>query len=163
MKKILSVLLIMAFASINFSSAVLANDTGFMVPVLVQADYGVDTASFKTGDAVKFKVVNAVTNASGETVIATGTPVIATVKNAKKASRVGIPGTITLGDFNTTSINGANIPLAGEINEKAKSKVALSVAVSAVVIPFFLLMKGQQAQINTGEQFTLYTTQNVLK
>ena len=138
------------------SGAVLPNNT----PVTIQANSIYTPDSLTVGDSVDFSTVNAIT-LNGKTVIAAGSPVTAAVQKAHKRGRIGIPAEIVLGDFYTVPTKGTKVPLTGTISKRAKSKIALSVTLSLVVIPLFLLMKGKDTAIEQGYQTTVYTTGSV--
>ena len=159
MKKLLSLVLFGLFFSMNTFSvayaagAVLPNNT----PVEIQASQTYDSSTVQAGDSVKFSVVKNIT-LNGQTVIAAGAPVTATVQKANKRGRIGIPGEILLSDFSTVTTKGTKVPLTGEVHQRAKSKMALSVTLSVIVIPLFLLMKGKDTAIEQGYQATVYTS-----
>ena len=162
MKKLLSLVLFAVFfvmqsgTAVLASGAVLPNNT----PVDIQASGNYYTSALAVGDTIEFATLNNIT-LNGKTVISAGTPVKATVKKVNKAGRIGIPGEVTIDDFYTTATNGAKVPLMGSIIKRGKSKMALSITLSLVVIPFFLLMKGKNASIEQGYQTTVYTTGTV--
>ena len=162
MKRLLSLVLFGLFFSMNTLSvayatgATLPNNT----PVTIQASQTYDSATVQTGDSVKFSVAKNIT-VNGQTVIAAGAPVTATVVKANKRGRIGIPGEIVLGEFSTVTTKGTKVPLTGDIAQKAKSKMALSITLSVIVIPLFLLMKGKDTAIEQGYEATVYTSGSV--
>lgn len=162
MKKLLSFVLFSLFLSVETgnlalaSGAVLPNNT----PVTIQSNNYYDASSLSVGDSVNFRTVNNII-LNGQTVIAAGSPVTATVQKAHKRGRIGTPAEITIGDFYTVSSNGAKVPLTGAVSQKGKSKMGLSIALSVLIIPLFLLMKGKDTAIEQGYQTTVYTSGNV--
>ena len=157
MKKVLSLFLMVSFLA--FGTGVYAeNILPANIPVTVQVNNNYSSDSLNVGDNVIFSVLSDIT-ANSNIAIPAGTSVYAAVKNVKSSSRIGKSGMISLGDFYTTSKNGVKIPLTGVIEERAKSKTGLSVALS-LLMPFFLLMHGENAHLNQGAQYTLFTSSN---
>ena len=158
MKKLLSLVLGALFICANTFSvayaagATLPNNT----PVEIQLLEGIDSSSAQTGDSVKFKTVKSIT-LNGQTIIAAGSPVSATVIKAEKRKRIGRPGEIVVGDFSTVTTKGTKVPLTGDLSQSGKRKMTLSIVLSVVIIPLFLLMKGKDAVIEQGYQTTVYT------
>ncbi len=156
MKKILSFILFAAFFSMN-TMGVYALSLPVNTPVLVKSEGVYDSGSLQAGSEIDFSVVSDVSSDMGKVVIKAGTPVTAKVVSVRKSGRIGKPGKIAVGGFSTKAINGANVPLSGSVAIQGKSKMGLSIALSLIVIPFFLLMKGKDTQIMPGAQYTLYT------
>ncbi|MBQ3641332.1 hypothetical protein II906_05350 [bacterium] len=161
MKKFLSYILAAAFMSVNFCNIASANDFG-VIEIPVRTNSNISSSTLNAGDSVSFTVMKDIIN-NGNVVIYEGTPVIAKVKSAKSRARVGKPGQFVIEDFSTTLVNGNKIPLYGEVKKKAESQTGLSVFLSVAVIPFFLLMKGKDVQLDAGYQTTLYTTADIVK
>lgn len=159
MKKILSLVLFLAFLSMD-TAGVLALNLSADTPVLIQSEGTYTSDSLNVGNDVDFSVVSNVISGN-KVVIKAGTPVSAKVVKIESRRRIGRPGIITLGEFYTKSVNGEEVPLAGGINKEAKSKMALSITLSAVVIPLFLLMHGKEAQIDKGTQYTMYPASGI--
>ena len=160
MKKLLSSILFGAFLSMNMANVVFAVNLAPNTPVVVQAESYYSSDSLNVGDEVLFSVVNTVTSDMGKPVIAQGAKVKAKVVQVNSKKRIGKPGKIQLSDFYTTAINGAQVPLTGAVVSKGKSKTGLSIGLSVALLPFFLLMKGEDTQIPQGAQYTLFTTSN---
>ena len=158
MKKLLSLVLGALFICANTftvayaAGATLPNNT----PVEIQSVETIDSSVIQKGDSVKFKTVKNIT-LNGQTIIAAGSPVSATVIKAEKRRRIGRPGEIIIGDFSTVTTKGTKVPLTGDLSQTGKSKMTLSIVLSVVVIPFFLLMKGKDTAIEQGYQTTVYT------
>ena len=157
MKKILSSIMLTAFMFMSIGTSAIAGTLPANTPITIQANESFGSNTLHAGDSVNFSVVSDIA-LNGSVVIPAGTLVGATVKKAKARRRIGVPGEIIIGDFYTTSINGVRIPLNGNVIEKGKSKMGLSIALSAIVIPFFLLMKGKDISVLPGYQYTVFTT-----
>ena len=157
MKKYTVLFLLIVFLSMTTNTVALA--AAAVIPVntavVVQSDETYSSSAVKAGDSVNFSVVKNV-EIGRKKVIPAGTKVYATVLQSKERARIGRPGEIVIGDFYMT-LYGNKVPLSGQISQKAKSKMGLSIALSAIIIPFFLLMRGKNAQITSGSQYELYT------
>lgn len=94
-------------------------------------------------------------------VIKAGTTAKAQVSAIDKAGYVGTAGKILISDFSTRSIDGTFIPLQGTISNQASSKVVISCALSLIVCPLFLLMKGKDAVVPAGTEKTVYTASDI--
>ncbi len=156
MKKILCFILFSLLLSMD-TIGIYALSLPSGTPVTVEPDSVYNSAVLQTGSEVDFRVVNDVVSNMDKVEIKAGTPVKAKVLLAKKRGRIGKPGKITLGEFYTTSAKGEKVPLSGTIASQGESKKGLSIALSIIVIPFFLFMRGKDTQITTGMQYTLYT------
>jgi hypothetical protein len=94
-------------------------------------------------------------------VIKAGTTAKAQVSAIDKAGFVGTAGKILISDFSTRSTDGTFIPLQGTISDQASSKVVISCALSLIVCPLFLLMKGRDAVVPAGTEKTVYTASDI--
>jgi len=94
-------------------------------------------------------------------VIKAGTAAKAQVSVIDKAGYVGTAGKILISDFSTRSTDGTFIPLQGTISNQASSKVVISCALSLIVCPLFLLMKGKDAVVPAGTEKTVYTASDI--
>ena len=126
-------------------------------PVTVSLKNNLSTSNIVSGGTVEFVVTENVAGADGNIVIQAGAPASAKISSAKSRKRIGKPGEVTLSDFHVVAVDGTYVPISGTINAKAKSKMALSITLSVLVFPLFLLMRGQDANIPAGTQRTFYT------
>lgn len=161
MKKILSIILSALIVTSTFGTITFAGVLPANTPVIIQSEKNISKNTVSVGDNIYFKVVKDVKNSNEEVIIAAGTPVSGKIVKIKERRRIGVPGEITINSLYTTSTNGEKIHITTEINKKAKSKMGLSITLSALLIPFFLLMRGKDAEIPAGYQTTVYTAQNV--
>lgn len=70
---------------------------------------------------------------------------------------MGKSGEITVSDFHTTAVDGTYIPLSATVSAKPDDKMVTSIVLSVHICPLFLLMKGEEAQLNSGATKTAYT------
>jgi hypothetical protein len=68
---------------------------------------------------------------------------------------------LTVTDFHTTAVDGTYIPLSGSISARPDDKMTVSIILSVLVCPLFLLMKGNEAQLTIGTAKTAYTVTDV--
>ena len=90
-------------------------------------------------------------------VIEAGTPVSAVISRASEAGRVGQPGDITLDLESTTAVDGTEIGLSGTFSAEGDGKVGASVAISVLLCPLALLMKGDEGAIASGTEIRALT------
>ena len=132
------------------SMRISANETGksklsAQTPVIIASVEEISTENIKSGDVVNFKIANDVNDTNGNILIKAGTPVSAKITFVKSKLRIGRSGEITISDFNTKAVDGTYVPLSGTVSEKAHNKMTLSIVLSAVICPLFLLMRGKEA------------------
>ena len=70
---------------------------------------------------------------------------------------IGRSGELTVNDFHTTAVDGTYIPLSGSVSAKPDDKMTLSVVLSVLICPLFLLMHGDDARLPVGSTKTAYT------
>ncbi len=93
----------------------------------------------------------------GQVVIEAGTPVRAQIARASEAGRVGQPGDITLDLQSTDAIDGTEIGLSGNYSAEGDGKVGASIAISVLLCPLALLMKGDEGSVPTGSEIRALT------
>lgn len=113
------------------------------------------------GQAVEAEVWRDVV-VNGRVVIAAGTPVVAHVDELKKRKIAGIKGKMTIGAYETTSVDGHTIPLNGGYNKAGKSRMALAVGLGVVVFLPLVLIPGKAAELPEGTVFDAFVDQNAL-
>lgn len=126
-------------------------------PIAIRCEETITTNNIVNGSIVKFSVVRDVKDENGRVLIKAGAPVSAQISFAKDKGMIGRSGEITITDFHTTAIDGTYIPLSGSVSSKADDKMTLSIVLSVIVCPLFLLMKGEEARMPAGTQKTSYT------
>jgi hypothetical protein len=112
--------------------------------------------SASPGQRVSMKVdENVLVN--GVLVIAKGTPVRAEVGEAKGAGMFGKGGKLSLRIESTTAVDGQKVQLRGSPSAAGKSRTGSMVAVTALVSPLGVFIKGKNATYPTGTRLTVYT------
>jgi len=89
---------------------------------------------------------------NGHVLIAAGAPVIAKVDAVKHRNIAGVKGTMTVGAYETESVDGQAIQLSGGYNKDGKSRMALSITLGVLfILPIFI--PGKAAELPAGTIF----------
>ena len=92
---------------------------------------------------------------NGHVLIAAGAPVVAKVEELKKRQIAGVKGQMTIGAYETTSVDGQTIQLSGGYHKEGQSRMALSITLGVLLIlPIFI--PGKAAELPTGTIFDAY-------
>jgi hypothetical protein len=92
---------------------------------------------------------------NGHVLIAAGAPVVTKVDMLKKRQIAGVKGQMTLGAYETQSVDGQLIQLSGGYHKEGKSRMALSITLGVLLIlPIFI--PGKAAELPTGTVFDSY-------
>jgi hypothetical protein len=92
---------------------------------------------------------------NGHVLITAGTPVIAKVDHVKHRQIAGVKGTMTIGAYETESVDGQTIQLSGGYHKEGKSRMALSITLGVLfIIP--ILIPGKAAELPAGTVFDSY-------
>ena len=130
-------------------------------PIIIKCAETITTKNIVSGGEVKFVIPSNITSPDGKILISAGTPVTAQISFAQDKGFVGKSGELTVTDFHTTAVDGTYIPLSGSISARPDDKMTVSIILSVLVCPLFLLMKGNEAQLTIGTAKTAYTVTNV--
>ena len=96
---------------------------------------------------------------NGHVLIAAGTPVIAKVDQVKNRQIAGVKGSMTIGAYETESVDGQVIQLSGGYHKEGKSRMALSITLGVLFI-FPIFIPGKAAELPTGTRFDAYIDRN---
>lgn len=92
---------------------------------------------------------------NGHVLITAGTPVIAKVDQIKHRNIAGVKGTMTIGAYETESVDGQVIQLSGGYHKEGKSRMALSITLGVLfILPIFI--PGKAAELPAGTVFDSY-------
>lgn len=127
----------------------------------MRCDETITTNNVVNGSTVKFSVLGDIKGENGKVVIASGTPVTAQISFAKSKDVIGKSGTVTVTDFHTEAVDGTYVPLSASVSANPDDKMVLSVVLSVLICPLFLLMKGEEAQVPVGTTKTAYTLTDI--
>lgn len=130
-------------------------------PIVIRCVDTITTNNIVSGGTVNFAVVADIKDSNGDVIIKAGTPVTAQISFAKSKGMIGRSGEVTVVDFSTTAVDGTYIPLSGSVSAKADDKMTMSIVLSVLLCPLFLLMKGEEAVVPAGTQKTAYTVTDV--
>lgn len=116
--------------------------------------------SASQGDRVGMKVdENVLVN--GVLVIAKGTPVRAEVGESKGAGMFGKAGKLSLRVESTTAVDGQKIALRGTPHADGQGRAGTMAAVSLLVSPVGVFIKGKNATYPEGTRLTVYTDEAI--
>lgn len=130
-------------------------------PIIIKCTETISTKNVVSGGTVNFAVLSDVKDNNGDILIKAGTPVTAEISFARSKGMIGRSGEVTVNDFHTTAVDGTYIPLSGSVSAKPDDKMTLSIVLSVLVCPLFLLIKGDEAELTTGTAKTAYTVADV--
>ena len=103
------------------------------------------------GQSVSAKVWRDVV-VNGHVLIAAGAPVIAKVDAVKHRNIAGVKGKMTVGAYETKSVDGQAIQLSGGYHKGGKSRMALSITLGVLfILPIFI--PGKAAELPAGTVF----------
>lgn len=125
-------------------------------PIIIRSNNTITTRDIVDGETVSFTVVNNVKDQNNNTLIRANSPVQANI-NFKRNGLIGKSGELTISDFHVLAVDGTYIPLSSSISAKPEDKMVLSIVLSVLICPLFLLMKGDNAELQAGTTKTVYT------
>ena len=127
-------------------------------PVTLRNLYNISTDNIISGASVDFAVLTDVRDRFGNTIIKAGTPATAQIIFAKQTGdNLGKAGKLEISDFHTRTVDGRYVPLSGSISSQGEDRKVLSIVLSVLICPLFLLMDGDSAEIPAGATKTAYT------
>ncbi len=126
-------------------------------PIVIRCEETITTSDIVNDSMVNFSVVNDIKSSNGTILIKAGTPVTAQISFSRDKGLIGRSGQLTISDFHTTAVDGTYIPLSGSVSANPDDKMTLSIVLSVLVCPLFLLMKGDEARLPEGTTKTAYT------
>jgi len=94
-------------------------------------------------------------------VVQAGAPVLVRVDELKKAKVAGIRGQLSLGAYETTTVDGKRLQLAGGYNKKGKGRIALSASLAGLVLLPLIFIKGKAARLPVGTVFDAYSDEEL--
>ena len=130
-------------------------------PIIIRATETITTKDLVSGDTVNFAVVQDVKDNKGNVLIKTGSPVTAQISFVKNHDLIGRSGQLTINDFHTTAVDGSYVQLSGSVSANPEDKLTMSIVLSVLICPLFLLMKGDEARVSVGTTKTVYTVNDV--
>lgn len=147
----------MKLAAAGNGKSLLASHT----PIMIRCTETISTRDIVSGGEVNFAVVNDIKDANGNILIKAGAPVTAQISFSRTKGMLGRSGEVTVTDFHTTAVDGTYVPLSGSVSARPDDKMVMSIVLSVLICPLFLLMKGDDAQLPAGTTKTAYTISDV--
>jgi uncharacterized membrane protein len=159
LKRVIAGLTLVAFAGATLPYGTATAQSKITIPegtrVAVKSLEGVSSESAKMGQTIRFEVVRDVV-VNSKVVIKAGAPAIGEVLKAESKRAVGREGTLLVGIRYATAVDGTQVPLRASLEEKGEERFGLSIALGVVLCPLFLLMKGKEAEIPAGTEYTVF-------
>ena len=146
-KRMVSLALITLFSTSAFSpllAATVPSGTG----VQLRLNQTITGANARTGSFIALSVVNPVI-IDGKTVIKAGAQAEGQVSNAKKASIIGMPGSVGITITSVTATDGTKIPLQGMSSNDGQDNMVMSVIIGLLCI-FGFLQKGGEGTLDSN-------------
>lgn len=131
-------------------------------PVTLRSLQEISTDKITSGESVKFEVLQDVKDRFGNIIISAGTPATAQIIFAKETGgNMGKAGKLEVSDFHTMTVDGRYIPLSGSLSSQGEDRMVLSIVLSVLFCPLFLLMDGDSAVVPAGTTKTVYTVSDL--
>lgn len=124
-------------------------------PVILKLSETVSSENKNTGDTVLFYVAEDVV-VDNKVVIKKGAAARGEVLAVKKKEFAGQKGEINLGVNDMEAVDGQRVRLRATKQREGEGKMALSITLSVVLCPLFLLMKGKEAVIPEGTEVKVF-------
>ena len=158
MKKTLASLMVVSvlMGVVNFSDAAETVKVPVGTPVTLSLLQEVSSKTATVGQRVMFTVAADV-NIEGKTVIKQGASAIGEVTAASSVGMVGSAGELTVTLHTVTAADSTMIPISATKGAQGQSKLATSVAISALCCIFALFMKGKDVTFAQGTIYDAYT------
>lgn len=162
--RLIAGLTLVAFAGATLPYGTATAQTKITIPegtrVAVKSLEGVSSESGKMGQTIRFEVVRDVV-VKNKVVIKAGAPAIGEVLKAESKRAVGREGILLVGIRYATAIDTTQVPVRASLEEKGEERFGLSIALGIVLCPLFLLMKGKEAEIPAGTEYTVFVDRPV--
>lgn len=110
----------------------------------------------KTGDKVEYVVEEDVVDVEKRVLIRKGAPATGVITLAKGRGGLGRSGKLEFTCENVLAVDGNTIPLRGDQAKRGKSGKASMVAVTLLLSPLGLFMKGKNITVKQGTVITAY-------
>lgn len=111
------------------------------------------------GQTVTFRVVNPVV-ADGSTVVPEGAIARGTVVDVERRGMLGKAGKLAVRVDSVKAVDGQKLRLRAQQSKAGGSNTGKVIALSVLVTPFFLFMRGNTARIKPGQHILVYTDEN---
>jgi len=111
------------------------------------------------GELVTFRVVNSVV-VKGQKVIAGGAIARGTVTDVEKRGMLGKAGKLSIRIDSVRAVDGQKVRLRASKGREGGSNTGKVIALSLLVTPLFLLMRGNTARIKEGQMIQVFTDES---
>lgn len=148
----LVLVMVMNFTLIAFAESV---KVPVGTPVNLQLLETVSSKTAHIGQQVRFSVISDVI-IEGETIIKKGAIAIGEVSEVSSAGMVGVAGKLAVTLQLVDAVDGNKIQISATKGAKGKSKLAASIALTAVCCVLAIFMKGKNVVYKEGTYYTAY-------
>jgi len=132
-------------------------------PVQLKFRDTVSSGKNQPGDTINLVVLEDILADDGKTVLVkAGSAAWGTVADCKKRGMIGSKGELAISIDGTKAIDGKKIPLRANISREGQSRLGATVALSLIVTPLFLLMKGKDAKMLANVRVSAFVDRDTL-
>ena len=155
--KILLIVFILQFSGpLLAETVVLRNGT----PLQLSLFQTVSSETATVGQRVTFKLSYDV-KVGGKIVLPAGTNAMGEIVDVESKGMIGKPGTLSIQLKSIQAIDGTTIPLSASKVVKGKDKQTTAIIVTLLLCIFGLMMKGEDASLQSGSIIEAYTIGDV--
>lgn len=109
------------------------------------------------GNPASFEVRDNILATDGKTVlIKAGAPAWGSITHTQERGMIGQKGSIAVSLDSVKTVDSQRVPLRGHISREGQAKQGTVIALSLLISPLFLLMKGKDGTIPAGTLLTAY-------
>jgi len=155
-----------ALAAAIVSSGLLAASTALALPITEQTPVKVkllqelQSGKQRPGDHIRFAVAEDLKDRKHTVIISKGTPVVGTITRSSGRKMFGKPGRL---DFSIDYIKLANqvrVPLRSAATAvRGRNNTGAAIGTAVFLTPVALLVKGREAMLKPGQEFTVFVNQ----
>lgn len=152
-------LLLLAFIGAILPYGIATGQTKTTIPegtrVAIKTVETLSSETAKKGQVVHFEVVRDV-EIQGKIVIKAGSQAVGEVTRAASKRMLGREGELDLIVRYVTAVDGSQVSLRASLGEKGEEKLTTAVVLGVVLCPLFLMMKGEEAVVPSGTEYTVF-------
>jgi hypothetical protein len=142
------------------SSRALAANVPEQTPVKVKLMQPLQSGHERKGDRVRFALAEAIMSPQHTVLIPKGTPVLGTITRSTGRHMFGQPGKLEF-TIDYIQVNRhLQVPLRSSSQAiRGRNNAAPAIGAAVLVAPIAVLVKGREAVLKPGEEFTVYVNQ----
>lgn len=166
MKKLVAIFLTLVFMHLSFGpafSAVKSISTDVKLPtntrIKLSTMDNISSDINSAGEEISLQVAENIA-VNNKIVIPAGTVAVGNIVSLDKRSFLEKGGRISVELLYTTAVDGTRVPLRGTYTTAGASKIGKMLALSLIITPLFLLMRGDHAVMAAGTKINGYIDQD---